>query len=145
MPLYGSNINLCVVIVSVLLCVSLLSLLSFSRLKMSKATKRHGLIFEYFPCFSLRNRMPMLSFRNRCRVRSFIPFCSAICVACAVVNVEGSKLTMVCYWLFNATSLMMCCTLKADSLKYSVSRMARSTVSKSMYSLPHSPQVHRAS
>ena len=135
--------NLCVLIV-VFFSVSLLSLLSSSLGKRQNRQKCHGLIFEYSPCFSLRNNVPMLSLRKRWNVRSFIPFCSAICIAWAVVKDGGSRLTIACCWLLSMFSLSIFWTLNADSLKYSVSLMARSTVNRSIYVLPHSPQVHRA-
>ena len=136
--------NLCVLIVCFFFSVSLLSLLSFSFGKCQYRQKCHGLIFEYSPCFSLRNRVPILSLRNRWNVRSFIPFCSAICIAWAVVKDGGSRLTIVCCWLLSVFSLRTFWTFNADSLKYSVSLIARSTVNRSIQVLSHSPQVHRA-
>ena len=135
--------NLCVLIVCFLFYVSLLSLLSFSLGKCQNRQKCHGLIFEYSPCFSLRNNVPILSLRKRWNVRSFIPFCSAICIAWAVVKDGGSRLTIACCWLLRAFSFRIFCTLNADSLRNSVSLMARSIVNRSIYVLPHSPQVHR--
>ncbi len=136
--------NLCVLIVCLFLGVSLLSLLSFSLGKCQNRQKCHGLIFEYSPCFSLRNKVPMLSLRKRWNVRSFIPLCSAICIAWAVVKAGGSRLTIACCWLLSAFSLRIFWTLNADSLKYSVSLMACSTVNRSIQVLSYSPQVHRA-
>ena len=112
--------------------------------KVSKPTKCHGLIFEYSPCFSLRNKVPMLSLRKRWNVRSFIPLCSAICIAWAVVKAGGSRLSIACCWLLCVFSLRTFWTFNADSLKYSISLIARSTVNRSIQVLSHYPQVHRA-
>ena len=138
--------NLCVLIVCFFLGVSLLSLLSFSLGKCQNRQKCHRLIFEYSPCFSFAEQSPDIVIEKSLKCPLLHPVLLGYLYGLGCRKGRGgSRLTITCCWLLRAFSFRIFCTLNADSLKYSVSLMALSTVNRSIQALSHSPQVHRAS
>lgn len=121
-----------------------MSLLSFSLGKCQNRQKCHGLIFEYSPCFSLRNRVPILSLKSlKCPLLHPVLLGYLYGLGCR----KGRRQQIDYHLLLAVKGILIqdICTLNADSLKYSVSLMALSTVNRSKQALSHSPQVHRAS
>lgn len=92
-------------------------------------------------------KTPRLSRRNFLNVRSAIPHFPAMATPSAVVNVAGSSDITASCTSVSASSPMMPCTLVAVTRKYSVRRIALSTVASSIaffYFAPHA-QSERAS